>query len=197
MTSGSSDNGDAVPELSAAGSGRPLSLSELFFGFSEIALSGFGGVLPWARRIIVERRQWLSSEEFTALLGFCQFLPGPNVVNLSVVIGARHHGAVGALVASLGMLAAPFVIVVCLGALYGHFGSLPAVQAALRGMSAVAAGLIIAMGLRMAADLRGHMVGIALAAVTFIAIAVLRLPLPVLMLGLAPIGVTLAFKGRR
>ena len=196
MTSGSSDDA-AVEARGPSELERRLSLAELFFGFSEIALSGFGGVLPWARLVIVERRQWLSSEEFTALLGFCQFLPGPNVVNLSVVIGARHHGAVGALVASLGMLAAPFVIVVCLGALYSHFGSVPAVQAALRGMSAVAAGLIIAMGLRMAADLRSRPVGMALAALTFGAIAILRLPLPILMLGLAPIGVALAWKGKR
>jgi chromate transporter len=176
---------------------RDVSLRELFLGFMEIGLSGFGGVLPWARRIIVERRGWIDSEEFTAMLGLCQFLPGPNVVNLSVVIGARFRGPAGALTAVLGMLAAPFVIVVGLGALYTRFGDLPGVQAVLRGMSAVAAGLIIAMGLRMAADLRRRPLAILLAVATFVAVALVRLPLPLVMLVLAPLGVAIAARDTR
>jgi len=177
--------------------GQGVSVGALFFGFMEIGLSGFGGVLPWARRILVERRAWLSSEDFTATLGLCQFLPGPNVVNLSVVIGARYQGAIGALAATLGLLAAPFVIVVCLGALYSRFGELAGVQAALRGMSAVAAGLIVAMGLRMAVDFRRRPVAVLLAAATFGAIALARLPLPLVVLVLVPIGIALAARTMR
>ena len=183
----------------AAVDGKPrgVSLAELFRGFCAIGLSGFGGVLPWARREIVERRRWLSSDEFSSLLGLCQFLPGPNVVNLSVAIGARFQGRLGALVAPLGLLAAPFLIVVALGALFSRYGALPTVQAMLRGMSAVAAGLIVATGLKMAADLRGRRLAQVLAAAAFIAIAVLRLPLPLLMLVLAPLGIALAARRER
>ncbi len=197
MTSGSSEGATEEPAASPAPPGQEVSLAQLFLGFLEIGLSGFGGVLPWARRILVERRGWLSSEDFTATLGLCQFLPGPNVVNLAVVIGARYHGAIGALVAAFGLLAAPFVIVVALGALYSRFGELAGVQAALRGMSAVAAGLIIAMGLRMAADLRRRPVAILLAVATFGAIALVRLPLPLVMVILAPLGIALAARSTR
>jgi chromate transporter len=197
MTSGSSERAAGSAAEGPPSPALQISLVQLFLGFLEIGLSGFGGVLPWARRIIVERRGWLSSEDFTATLGLCQFLPGPNVVNLAVVIGARHHGAIGALVAAFGLLAAPFVIVVALGALYSRFGELSGVQAALRGMSAVAAGLIIAMGLRMAIDLRRRPVAIALVIATFGAIALARLPLPLVMLILAPLGVALAARRMR
>lgn len=179
----------------ATRTGREISLRELFLGFMHIGMTGFGGVLPWARREIVERRQWLDSEEFTAMLGICQFMPGPNVVNLSVVIGTRFQGWLGAVAAPFGLLAAPFAIVVALGALYSRYGDLAAVQAMLHGMSAVAAGLIIATGLKMAADLRGRRVAQLLTAATFVAVGLLRLPLPLVMLVLAPLG--MAWAARR
>ena len=171
---------------------RLISLAALFYGFSKIGLSGFGGVLPWARRMIVERLGWLSSAEFTALLGLYQFMPGPNVINLAVVIGARFQGRRGAIVAPLGLMLGPFLIVLALGALYTQFGELSLVQAMLRGVSAVGAGLIAATGVKMAMDMRRNPVALALMVATFVAIAWQRLPLPALMLTLAPLAIALA-----
>ncbi|WP_218043372.1 chromate transporter [Oryzomonas rubra] len=166
--------------------------SELFWGFNQIALSGFGGVMAWARRAIVEKRGWLSSEEFTTLFGLCQFMPGPNIVNLSVCIGARFQGASGAVVSLLGLLCGPFVIIIALGALYGRFGELPAIQAMLRGIAAVAAGLILAMGVRMAADLLKRPFLMIFSVAILVAVVFLHWPLVMVMFGLAPISMWVA-----
>ncbi|QEM69004.1 chromate transporter [Geobacter sp. FeAm09] len=171
---------------------REISHRELFWGFTRIALSGFGGVMAWARRAIVEERGWLSSEEFTSLFGLCQFMPGPNIVNLSVCIGARFQGASGAVVSLLGLLLAPFGIIIALGALYGRFGELPAIQAMLRGIAAVAAGLILAMGVRMAADLRKRPLLLVFSAAILGAVVFLHWPLLAVMAGLAPFSMWLA-----
>lgn len=165
---------------------------ELFWGFNRIALSGFGGVMAWARRAIVEERGWLSSEEFTTLFGLCQFMPGPNIVNLSVCIGARFQGASGAVVSLLGLLLAPFIIIIALGALYGQFGELPAIQAMLRGIAAVAAGLILAMGVRMAADLLKQPLMLIFSAAILVAVVFLHWPLVMVMFGLAPLSMWVA-----
>jgi chromate transporter len=181
--------------VTTSGSSEPgPSLAGLFLGFNEIALSGFGGVLPWARRILVDRRRWLEPGEFAAILGLCQVLPGPNVINLSVVVGARYRGAAGALAASAGLLVGPFMIVVALAILYGRYGELPAVQGMLHGISAVGAGLILATGLRMARDLNRRPLTIGLAVATLAAIAFFRAPLPLVMLVLAPLGVLLSLR---
>ena len=113
-----------------------VSLGQLFRGFCLIGLSGFGGVLPWARRYIVERYRWLPPAEFAALLGLCQIMPGPNVMNLAVCLGSRFHGWRGALAAPLGMMLAPMLIVLAFGLAYLHYGELAAVRAMLRGISA-------------------------------------------------------------
>jgi chromate transporter len=163
-----------------------ISHSELFWGFNRIALSGFGGVMSWARRAMVEERGWLSSEEFTSLFGLCQFMPGPNIVNMSVCVGARFQGASGAVVSLLGLLGAPVIIIIALGALYGRFGELPAIQAMLRGIAAVAAGLILAMGLRMATDLLKRPLLLVFSALILVMVVFLRWPLLAVMFGLAP-----------
>src|SRR5574343_1295737 len=106
----------AYRSMSEPSSPRP-DLRALFLGFSAVGLSGFGGVLPFARRMLVEQRRWMSAEEFNAQLGLCQFLPGPNVINLAVVVGKRYQGVAGAIVAPLGMLAGPFLIVMLLAML--------------------------------------------------------------------------------
>jgi chromate transporter len=93
-------------------------LSELFFGFLTVAMSGFGGVLPWARRVFVEQRRWLSEREFAEALALCQFLPGPNIVNMGVIVGSRFHGAAGAVVSVAGLVGAPLLIMMACGALY-------------------------------------------------------------------------------
>ena len=128
---------------------KTLTPSQLFFGFSKIGMSGFGGVLPWARRTIVEEEQWLSSEEFSAMLGICQIVPGPNIINLAVCVGSRFAGVRGAISATLGLMLGPVVIVILLGVLYEHFSYMAVVQGMLRGVSAVGFGLIASTGFKM------------------------------------------------
>lgn len=170
-----------------------VTLGHLFRGFCLIGLSGFGGVLPWARRYIVERYRWLPPAEFAALLGLCQIMPGPNVMNLAVCLGARFQGWRGAIVAPLGMMLAPLLIVLGLGLAYLHYGELAAVRAMLRGISAVGAGLILAAGLSMLFEYRRQALAVVLAAMSFAAIGWLRLPmLPVVAL-LLPGGILFSF----
>jgi chromate transporter len=168
------------------------SVAELFLRFTQVGASGFGGVMPWARRMLVEERRWLNADEFSEVLSLCQVLPGPNIVNMAVSVGTRFHGALGAIAAFLGLLCAPFAIILLLGALFTHYGDLPAISAAFRGISAAAAGLIVAMGLKMAASrrLRSPMAVFALAA--FVGIALLRLPLGVFLLMAAPASIAAA-----
>jgi len=156
-------------------------LRALFLGFSSVGLSGFGGVLPFARRMLVEERQWMSAEEFNAQLGLCQFLPGPNVVNLAVVVGKRYCGLPGAIAAPVGLLAGPFAIVLLLALLYDHYGSLPLAQSMLRGIAAVGCGLLFAMAWRMGAAIKGKLFFLPFTALTVAAIAGLRWPMPIVM----------------
>ncbi len=165
----------------------------LFLAFSRVGLSGFGGVLPFARRMLVEERGWLSAEEFNVLQGLCQFLPGPNVVNLSVVIGARFAGWRGSFAAVAGLLCAPVAIVLMLAALYDAFGAQPTAQGVLRGIAAAGAGLFIAMAARMAAAVRWKPRLLPFAVLVFIGIALLRWPMPAVMLGLLGVAATLAW----
>ncbi len=166
---------------------------ELFLRFTQVALAGFGGVTPLARRMLVEERRWLNAEEFTDVLSLCQLLPGPNIVNIAVCVGARFDGVRGALAAFAGLMAAPFVVVLVLGALYTQYGHLPAVSAVFRGVSAAAAGLVVAMGFKMAASRRLRSAMALFVVITFIGIALMRLPLVVFLLGAAPLSVAAAF----
>jgi chromate transporter len=156
---------------------RAVSLGELFRGFCLIGLSGFGGVMPWARRYIVERYHWLEPEEFAALLGLGQVMPGPNVMNLSVCVGQKFQGRRGAVVAPLGMMLFPMIIVLLLGLAYLRFGDQPAVHAMLRGIIAVGAGLIIATGLKMLYIYKRRPLALAIALAVIIAVGGLRLSL--------------------
>lgn len=166
-------------------SSRP-DLRALFLGFSSVGLSGFGGVLPFARRMLVDEKRWMTSEEFNAQLGLCQFLPGPNVVNLAVVVGKRYQGLGGAIVAPLGLLAGPFAIVLLLALLYDRYGSLPLAQGILRGIAAVGCGLLFAMAWRMGMAIRDKPIFLPFTALTVSAIAFFRWPMPLVMLaGLA------------
>lgn len=175
---------------------RP-SVAELFVRFTQVGASGFGGVMPWARRMLVEERRWLSDEEFSEALSLCQVLPGPNIVNMAVCVGTRFRGARGAIAAFLGLLSAPFAIILVLGALFTRYGDLPAISAAFRGISAAAAGLVVAMGLKMASSrrLRSPMALFAVAA--FVGVALLRMPLGWFLLVAAPLGVAAAAWRRR
>ena len=178
---------DAVPE--AAPDTVTPDLAELFAGFFWIGIVGFGGVLPWARRMMVEQRRWLTGAEFNDVLALCQFLPGPNIVNMAVANGARFRGIPGSVAALLGLMVAPMVIVIGLGGVYQQYGHIPVVARALGGLAAAASGLVVAMALRIAAPLRRHWAGAAVAVAGFGAVALLRLPLLPTMLVLAPLSI--------
>ena len=156
-------------------------LRALFLGFSSVGLSGFGGVLPFARRMLVDERKWMTAEEFNTQLGFCQFLPGPNVINLSVIVGKRHRGVAGAIVAPLGLLAGPLVIVLLLALLYDRYGSLPLAQSMLRGIAAAGSGLLFAMAWRMGMAIKDKPLFLPFTGLTVAAIAGLRWPMPGVM----------------
>ena len=174
----------------------PSSPLELFTAFTMLALQGFGGVLAVAQRELVDRRGWLTREEFIDAYSLAQLLPGPNVVNLSLMLGDRFFGWRGALAAIGGMLFAPLVVVLVLAAGYNGLSDYPAVAGALRGMGAVAAGLMLAMGLKMLATLRRNALGPALCALlgvaTLVTDAVLRWPLAWVVPGLGAAGWALA-----
>jgi chromate transporter len=174
-------------------------LSELFLAFLAVSLSGFGGTLPWAYRMVVEKRRWMTASEFSEVFSLCQFLPGANVVNFSVVFGSRLRGVPGALVCFIGLVGPPFGIVLVLGALYARFGDVEALGRILAGMAAAACGLIAATTAKLAEPLiRNRAVwpwGIVLAAL--MAVGVIGWPLPKVLLGLAPLSIALAWWERR
>ena len=169
----------------------------LFAAFFSASVTGFGGVMPWARRVLVDKRRWLTADEFTDLLGLCQFLPGGNVINLAVAVGARFQGVRGALAALVGLLAAPFAIMLTLGALYTAYGHLPQVEAVFRGVPAAAAGLVLAMGIRMAQAGAASWRGAIFAAAAFAAVALARLPLVPVLAVLVPLSVAVAWRSTR
>ncbi|MBC7434449.1 MAG: chromate transporter [Bdellovibrionales bacterium] len=188
------------PETDASQGPRaqPQSLSDLFFSFSWMALQGFGGVLAVAQRVLVEQKRWYTRDEFVEDWAVAQILPGPNVINLAIMIGDRYFGLPGAMAALAGMLAAPLVVVLVVAALFAGVAEVPAAQGALRGMGAVAAGLITATGLKLAAALRTNVMGLVVswgfAAAAFIAVALLRVPLAWALLGLGSLSCLWAFR---
>ena len=177
---------------------EPKSLTDLFVSFTLLALQGFGGVLAVVQREVVEKKRWMTREEFVEEWAVAQIMPGPNVVNLSLMIGARYFGFKGAMAALAGMLTAPLVIVLLLALVYAQFAGHPGVQGALRGMGAVAAGLIAATGLKLFGALQKNVLGltlcITLGVLCFIAIALLRLPLVYVLLGLGGLACAVACK---
>lgn len=160
---------------------RPASCTELFLTFTALALQGFGGVLAVAQRVLVERKRWLTREEFVEMLALGQVLPGPNVCNISLMVGDRYFGLRGALAALAGMMAVPLALVLAATALYQRYADLPAVAGALRGMGAVAAGLIVgtalSLGRAIVTSPLGRAAWLAAAAATFVLIGLVRLPL--------------------
>jgi chromate transporter len=167
---------------------------QLFLGFLHLGLIGFGGVLPLAHRMVVEQRRWLTGSQFTELLGLCQFLPGGNIVNMSVAIGLKFRGATGALAAILGLLAVPSAVVIGLGILYDHFHDEGPIRHLFPGLAAAAAGLLVSMAVKLALPLRSKPVAIAIAAICFVAIAILRVPLLPTLLVLAPVSMLAVWK---
>lgn len=174
-------------------------LVELFVAFAKMSLAGFGGVLVWARRAIVDQHRWMTPEEFNEAFALCHFLPGPNIVNLSVVFGARFRGIPGSIAAFLGLIGPPVVIVTVLAAIYARYGEIPALQRTLAGVSCAAVGLFLAVILRMLMPLlkKRDPATLTLLAAVFVAIGVLRLPLVPVLLTAIPLSIAVAFVRRR
>jgi chromate transporter len=170
---------------------------QLFTGFLVLGLTGFGGVLPLARRMIVEDRHWLSGAEFTELLSLCQFLPGGNIINMSVAIGMKFRGIPGAFAALIGLIAAPTAIVIALGVIYDRFGDAPQVRHLFAGLAAAAAGLLVSLAIKIALPLRRKPVAIAITVLCFVAFAVLRLPLLPTMTILVPLSIVATWRFAR
>jgi chromate transporter len=173
---------------------RP-SLGELFRAFLIVSISGFGGALPWARRMIVEQRRWMTAAEFNEAFALAQFLPGPNLVNFSVVFGLRFGGPAGAAIALFGLLGPPLVIVTVLAILYAQFGELETLGRILKGITTAAAGLLIAVVAKMAAPLflkRWNSAPV-IALLAFFGVAIMQFPLPLVFAVLAPVSIALAW----
>src|SRR5580658_10675534 len=113
---------------------RP-SLSELFIAYALISLYGFGGVLAWSRRMMVEERRWLTPEQFNEAYALCAMLPGGNIINFAVIFGSRFRGVPGALVAVVGLLGPPMVLIIIIGVIYAHYGDVPALRRMLTGIA--------------------------------------------------------------
>ncbi|QNK66785.1 chromate transporter [Variovorax sp. PAMC26660] len=160
---------------------QPESPRDLFVSFTWLALQGFGGVLAIVQREMVEKKKWLTPEQFLEDWAVAQVMPGPNVINLALMIGDRYFGLRGALAALAGMLTIPLVVILALAVLYAHYAGNPQVAAALRGMGAVSGGLIAATGIKLVPQLRKHPLGfavcLAIMALVFLAITVLKIPL--------------------
>lgn len=192
---------EAAPAGPAAGTTpprAPATLSALFRVFNRMSLQGFGGVLPVAQYHLVDREQWLTKQQFVEMLSMGQMLPGPNVVNLSLMVGDRYFGWRGAMAALAGMLLIPTAIVLVLASLYAHFAALPAVAGALRGMGAVSAGLVIATGLKMVPTLSANPLGrgtcAIVAVLTFVAVGALHWPLLWVLIVLGGASIVLAWR---
>ncbi len=192
---------------------RTIAPSQIFLAFSSLALSGFGGVLPFAYRALVEQRRWLSAREFTGLLAMAQVLPGPTICNLSVMIGQRYAGFAGASAALAGMVAGPSCIVIALGIAWQRYGDTPSVKRALVGMSAVAIGLILTTAVKMAINLfrpettdvstsppyraTRRLAHVILCALAFAGVGLMRWPLAAVVASLAPFAIALAWSADR
>jgi chromate transporter len=186
----------AAPDIPTS---TPPGLIALFVAFAKISLAGFGGVLVWARRGIVDQHRWMMADEFNETYALCHFLPGPNVVNLSVVFGSRFRGIPGAIAAFAGLLGPPIVIVTVLGAVYARFGEIDALRRILAGVSCAAVGLLISAVFRMMMPLikRRDLIGLVVLAAVFVAIGLLRLPLPSVLLVAIPLSIAITFAMRR
>jgi chromate transporter len=188
----------SAPDFPTSSAPTP-GLIELFIAFAKMSLAGFGGVLAFARRGIVDQHKWMTADEFNETYALCHFLPGPNVVNLSVVFGSRFRGIPGGIAAFAGLLGPPVVVVTVLAVLYAHFGEIDVLRRILAGVSCAAVGLLIATAFRMMMPLikRRDLVGLAVLAMVFVAIGLLRLPLPAVLLLAIPLSIAITFAARR
>jgi chromate transporter len=176
---------------------RSVSRQTLFASFLKMGLLGFGGVLPWARRIIVDEQRWLDDREFAELIGICQMLPGPNVVNLAVIVGSRSHGPVGSVIALTGILFVPVGLMLLIATFYASVAHEPVARNAIAGASAAAAGLILGTALRLLIQTRPPLRGLLTGAAAFIAVGVLQWPLLWVIIVLIVAGVAVEWRASR
>jgi chromate transporter len=176
----------------------PPSVSELFLAFARMSVAGFGGVLPFARRGIVEKHRWMTADEFNETFALCHFLPGPNIVNFTMVFGSRLRGIPGGIAAFAGLLGPPVIIMTILAALYQRFGEIDALRRILAGVSCVAVGLLMSVVFRMMMPLvkRRDVIAVIMLAAVFVAIGLLRLPLAAVLLVAIPLGIAITFARR-
>lgn len=172
-------------------------IRQLFLGFLALGMMAFGGALPLAHRMLVEDKRWLNEAEFTELLGLCQFLPGGNMINLSVAVGMRFRGVKGAFVSIMGLVAMPSVVLIMLGMLYERFRNDAQVAHIFAGLAAAAAGLLISMAIKIALPLRKKFMMAGVAVMCFIAIALLRLPLLWVMLVMTPLSIWVTARSKK
>jgi chromate transporter len=177
----------------------PPGLAALFTAFARMSLAGFGGVLVFARRAIVDQHRWMTADEFNETFALCHFLPGPNIVNLAMVFGARLRGIAGGVAAFAGLLLPPMLIMIVLAVLYARFGDLEVPRRSLAGISCAAVGLLIAVVFRMMMPLlrKADAVGLVLMLAVFVAIGVFRLPLQAVLLIAIPVSVAVTYALRR
>jgi chromate transporter len=177
----------------------PPGLFELFIAFAKMSLMGFGGVLVWARRAIVEQHKWMTAEQFNETFALCHFLPGPNIVNLSVVFGSKFRGISGAIAAFLGLVLPPVLIVLGLAMLYARYGEIDALRRALAGVVCATAGLFFATVLKMLQPIvkSRSIVALAMVVAVFVAIGPLRLPLQVVLLVAVPASLIIVYVMRK
>jgi len=189
-----------APDLPASTQPLKPGLLELFIAFAKMSLAGFGGVLVWARRGIVEQHRWMTAEEFNETYALCHFLPGPNIVNLSVVFGSRFRGIAGGIAAFSGLVGPPMAIATLLAALYARYGEIDALRRILAGVSCAAVGLLIAVAFKMMMPLirKRDVVGVVMLIAVFIAIGLVRLPLQIVLLVAIPLslGITIIARQR-
>jgi chromate transporter len=171
----------------------------MFLAFLGVGLSGFGGVLPFARRMLVERRAWMTEADFTETLALCQSLPGPNIVNLSVVVGSRYAGAKGALACLAGLIAAPVAIVIGLAVLNDRFGAIGRAPDMLLGLGAAAAGLVAATVAKIARPVLAARpwTSAPVIVLVFVGVGWLGFPLPAVLAVAAPVSLALAWGSAR
>jgi chromate transporter len=188
-----------APRISAATSQPPPGVVALFFAFAKMSLASFGGVLAFARRGIVDEHRWMTADEFNETYALCHFLPGPNVVNLSVVFGARFRGVIGGIAAFAGLVGPPMVIVTIVGALYMRYGEIDALRRTLAGVTCGAIGLLIAAVFRMMLPLlkRRDIAALAIMVLVFVAIGLVRLPLQLVLVAMIPVSTAVTFMMRR
>jgi chromate transporter len=178
-----------------AASSPKLSHNALFMGFFQAGIFGFGGVLPMARRMVVDDRRWLTQVEFNELFAVCQSLPGANITNFAAVFGMRHRGVSGAAAALAGLLGAPMAIVMALAGLYARYGSLTPVHHALGGLAAAAAGLLLGTAGKIATPVCRTWRNVAVALLVLVMALGLHLSLPLTMLLVLPLSLFLSGRG--